>query len=263
MRFVSLLFSCLLLCGCVAGLSGSTVVDPLQLPTIGGTISNDLVLDGNYLLIADLQVPKGLTLTIRPGTTIYVQPSDSTKIAPEFLSREIEILILGRLHAAGTDAEPIVIKPVTDDRTAILWSGVQLVDSEQVELGHLIIEQAEAGLLCLNASPKVYSLHVRRSRYGILLQQQSAPQIKDSLLVGGEAGLFCWDRSAPQLSNSWIVDQQEEGLYLGRECRGKFSGNLIKGNDRGVVLPAGVAFDSSNRVTGNRLDFSTYPQEAN
>lgn len=263
MKSLCFLISCLLLSGCVAGQANLTAVDPLQLPTIGGTIPADLELDGNYLLVADLQVPVGMTLNIKPGSTIYIQPSDSTKIAPEFLSREVEILIRGSLHAAGTEAEPIVFKPVTNDQAAILWSGLQLVNSEQVELEHLIIEQAEVGLLCLNASPKIHSLHVRRSRYGILLQKKSAPQIKDSLLIAGEAGLFCWDQSAPQLSNSWIVNQQEEGLYLGRECAGTFTGNLLKGNDRGVVLPAGMGFDSSNRVTGNRQDFLTYPQEAN
>lgn len=262
MKLLLIVAACWLLFGCVAGQPTRFSGDPLKLPTIGGTIAADLVLDGDYLLIADLQVPAGLKLIVKPGTTIFIQPSDSTKIDPEFLSREVEVLIRGSLLAAGTEMQPIVFKPLTDDPTAILWSGLQLVNSEKVRLEHLVIEQAEAGLLCLNASPKIHSLQVRRSRYGILLQQQSAPQIEESMLVAGEAGLFCWDQSAPQLSNSRIVDQQEEGIYLGRDCRGVFTGNLIKGNDRGVVLPDSSSFNSSNRVTGNRLDFLRYPLEA-
>ncbi|NOY13204.1 MAG: right-handed parallel beta-helix repeat-containing protein [Deltaproteobacteria bacterium] len=212
-------------------------------------------------MTSDLQVPAGLTLTIKPGTTIYVQPTDSSKIGPEFLSREVEILVRGSLRAVGTAARPIVIKPISTDPEAILWSGLELVNSEQVQLEHLLLEQAEVGVLCLDASPQIRFLQVRRSRYGILLQQQSAPQITDSLLIDGEAGLFCWDRSAPQVSRSRIVNQQEEGLYLGRNCRGRFIGNRIEENDRGVVLPEGVSFDPSNRVTNNRQDFLRYSRE--
>ncbi|WP_303720985.1 NosD domain-containing protein [Malonomonas rubra] len=261
MRKLFVLSILLVLFGCAG--HQPVIVDPLELPQISGTIPSDLVLDGQYLLAADLQVPTGLILTIKPGTTVYVQPSDSTKIDPEFLSRETEVLIRGTLNAVGTEAQPIVFKPIGEDRDAILWSGLQLVDSVGSELAHLRIEQAEAGLLCLNSSPNVLSLQVQRSRYGILLQQQSAPQIRDSLLTSGEAGLFCWDQSAPQVRNSRIVHLQEEGLYLGRDCRGAFSGNLIGENDRGVILPAGVVFDESNHVAGNRLDFVRYGQEAN
>ncbi len=249
-----------LLLGCAAGQPAPQVIDPLQLPVIGGTLPQDLLLDGNYLLSADLQVPAGLTLTIEPGTTIYVQPSDSTKIDPEFLSREVEVLVRGALQAVGTAERPIVFKPVTDDPKAILWSGLQLIDTDQVQLAHVVIEQAEAGVLCLNASPRIRSLRVLRSRYGVLLQQQSAPVITDSSIADGEAGLFCWDQSAPQVSGSRISEQQEEGLYIGRECRGIFSDNLIRGNDRGVVLPVGVEFAASNQLVDNRQTYRRYPE---
>jgi hypothetical protein len=256
MRYLGIILV-LLLFGCVAP-APPPAADPQQLPEIGGTLSGDLTLDGNYLLASDLHVPAGITLTIKPGTRVYIQPTDSTKIDPEFLSREVEILIRGSLHAVGTSARPITFTPLTDDPSAILWSGLQLVESEQVQLKHVLIEQAEAGVLCLNSSPQISSLRVERSRYGILLQQQSAPQIDNSLLVDWEAGLFCWDQSAPVISNSRIMNQQEEGIYLGQNCRGRFTGNLVKGNDRGVVLPSGVDFAASNLANDNRQEFLHY-----
>ena len=262
MKNLLLVIFALLLFGCVGAVPLTAPAAPEQLPIIGGTLSGDLVLDGHYLLTADLQVPAGITLTIKPGTIIFIEPSDSTKIDPEFLSREVEVLVRGSLRAIGTPSRPIVIKPRSADQHAILWSGLQLLDSEQVHLEHLRLEQAEGGPLCINASPLVKSLQVVRSRYGVLLQQRSAPSITDSLLLDGEAGLFCWDQSAPQIRNSSIIGQQEEGLYLGRGCRGLFTGLQIKDNDRGVVLPAGMTFDSSNWVSGNRQDFLAYPREA-
>jgi len=262
MRSTLLLFFGLLLFGCAAKPTVPAGVDPLNLPQLAGTLAADQVLAGDYLLVADLQVPAGITLTIEAGSRIFVQPSDSTKIDPEFLSRETEILIRGNLYVEGTADAPVLFKPVTDDPQAILWSGLQLVGAGDVQLQQLIVEQAEVGVLCIAASPTIKGLQVRRSRYGMLLHQQSAPQIFDSVFSAGEAGLFCWDQSAPRLQNSQILNQQEEGIYLGRGCRGVFVDNQISNTDRGVILPTGVSFAASNQVVDNRLDFVRYPPEA-
>ncbi len=249
------------LTGCVAQPPRSVEVDPAQLPVIGGVLTEDTALAGDYLLQADLQVPAGLTLTIQPGSRIYIQPSDSTKIDPEYLSREVEIMVRGRLLALGSADRPIRFIPLGNDPQQILWAGIELVGSLGSRLEHLVIEQAESGVLCLASSPELRSLQILRSRYGILLQQDSAPQISNSLLADGEAGLFCWDRSAPTVTDNQIVRQQEEGIYLGPECRAKLTGNLIEAVDRAIVLPQDAVIDSSNRLQANRIDFAYFRQE--
>jgi hypothetical protein len=233
-----------------------------QRESIGGVLTADTVLAGDYLLETDLQVPRGITLTIRPGSSIQVVASDSTKIDPEYLSKETEILIRGRLLARGTAAEPIRFIAAGPEKEQVLWAGLQFVSSRGSQLEHLLIEQAETGILCLDSSPQINSVRILRSRYGILLQQNSHPQISDSHLADGEAGIFCWDRRAPLLQRTTISDHQEEGLYLGRDCAAKLLENLIKQNDRGIVLPGGVAIDPSNSIVANRLNIQTYLAEA-
>ncbi len=258
---LKLLLLTLLLAGCVASsgphLSSSELK---QLPKLGGVLTVDTVLDGQYLLIADLQVPDGITLTILPGTEILVTPSDSTKINPEYLSKEIEILVRGQLQAVGTLDRPIRLLPVGKSNNEILWAGVELIGDNNSRLEHLRIEQAETGILCLGASPRISKVQILRSRYGIVLQQRSNPDISDSLLANGEAGLFCWDESAPVLQSNRITDHQEEGLYLGPKCRAKMVANQITGNDRGAVIPAGLSLATSNRLTGNRLNLLHYKE---
>ncbi len=256
-----LLVALLLLSGCAASVAPPAVVDYAQLPVIGGVLTHDTILDGDYLLATDLQVPHGLTLTIAAGSRIYIQPSDSTKIDPEYLSREVELLVRGRLLALGSAERPIRFIPLGKNSSDILWAGIELVASQGSRLHYLIIEQAEAGLLCLDSSPQVASMEILRSRYGIILQQSSAPQISDSLLADGEGGLFCWDQSAPLIESSRIVRQQEEGVYLGRDCQARLSGNLIEQTDRALVLPTGITVAADNRLVNNRLDVVHYPQE--
>jgi len=249
----------LLLFGC-APLPQSPAEEVVQRQTIGGVLTADTVLDGNYLLETDLQVPAGMTLTIRPGSSILVPVSDSTKIDPEYLSKEIEILIRGRLLAQGTEQRPIRFTVAGNDNSQ-LWAGLQFVGSAGSRLEHLQIEQAETGVLCLDSSPQLRHVKILRSRYGILLQQHSQPQISDSQLSDGEAGLFCWDQSAPLLERSIISGNQEEGIYLSRGCAAELRENLIKKNDRGVVLPVGVSVASSNLIFDNRQNLQTYPLE--
>ncbi|HEY5672488.1 MAG TPA: NosD domain-containing protein [Malonomonas sp.] len=232
-----------------------------QRQSLGGVLTADTVLDGAYLLEADLQVPVGITLTILPGSDILVVASDSTKIDPEYLSKEIEVLIRGRLLAQGTAARPIRFALDSTDNSDSLWAGLQFVASEGSLLEHLRIEQAETGVLCLDSSPQLNYVSILRSRYGILLQQNSQPLISDSQLLDGEAGLFCWDQSAPLLQRTEISGNREEGIYLGRECAASLRQNLIKKNDRGIVLPEGVAVDSSNLIFDNRQNLQTYPSE--
>jgi hypothetical protein len=258
---LALVLLLVLLGGCVTPPPKQVEVDPTQLPVIGGVLTEDTLLSGDFLLPADLQVPAGLTLTIQPGSRIFIQPSDSTKIDPEYLSREVEIIVRGRLLALGSAERPIRFLPLGEDDRQILWAGIELVDSDGSRLEHLVIEQADAGVLCLGSSPELRSLHILRSRYGVLLQQDSAPQISDSVLADGEAGLFCWDQSAPTISNNQILRLQEEGIYLGPECRALLTGNLVEAVDRAVVLPEGAVFDTTNQLQGNRVDFARYRME--
>ncbi len=233
-----------------------------QRESIGGVLTVDTVLAGDYLLETDLQVPAGITLTIRPGSSIQVVASDSTKIDPEYLSKETEILIRGRLLARGTAAEPIRFVAAGPEKKQVQWAGLQFVSSRGSQLEHLLIEQAETGILCLDSSPQINSVRILRSRYGILLQQNSHPLISDSYLADGEAGLFCWDQSAPILQRTTISGHQEEGIYLGRDCAAKLRESLIRKNDRGIVLPSGIAIDPSNLIFANRVDTKTYLAEA-
>lgn len=239
----------------------SPAAEPRQRLAIGGVLATDTVLDGDYLLTADLQVPAGITLTILPGSSIAVVASDSTKIDPDYLSKETEILIRGRLLAQGTAARPIRFMVDSGDKSQILWAGLAFVDSLGSRLEHLQIEQAETGILCLDSSPQLRFVQVLRSRYAILLQQHSSPVISDSLLSAGEAGLFCWDQSAPTVERTVITGNQEEGVYLGRGCAAELRENLISENDRGLVLPQGVAVAPSNRIVANRLNLHSYPPE--
>ena len=109
-------------CSLMNGLSG--LQTPLE---ISGVLSGKRVLEGQVIMVGDLLVPTGSSLIIRPGTTIVVRNSESTKIDPEFLSAQTELLVRGRLVIEGRpDALVSFIPEETVAAGEVAWAGIIL-----------------------------------------------------------------------------------------------------------------------------------------
>ena len=87
-RFV--LLSLLLLTACTPPQPGQPDSPPRE---ISGVVNGDMQLSGRVVLAGDMLVPVGSRLTIAAGTVVTVRPSAATKIDPEFLSSQTELLV--------------------------------------------------------------------------------------------------------------------------------------------------------------------------
>ena len=207
------------------------------LPEIAGILVEDRVLAGEVVLAADLLVPAGRTLTIRPGTRIYVVPSKSTKIDPEWLSSGTELLVRGRLLVEGTEEEPVAFLPTEiPEGEEVGWAGILLDKAEPSRLAHVHIRQAESGVLCIATAPEIRAGRIEGCRYGIIAQEKSAPLISGCRVENGEGGVFCWRGSNPHLQHSRIAGNAEEGLFVDATSQPQLSDNEITGNAVGAVL---------------------------
>ena len=72
---------------------------PLQAGAV--VLGKDTVWDGEVDIHEDIVVPRGVTLTVQPGTAIRIWPAESTKTDPEYLSHMTEITV--RLSTALAD----------------------------------------------------------------------------------------------------------------------------------------------------------------
>jgi parallel beta-helix repeat protein len=102
---------------------------------------------------------------------------------------------------------------------------------------------------------------IAESRYGLVIQNGSSPSISDNLIRNGEAGVFCWTNSSPELRNNQIAGNEEEGLFIDRSCSPLLDDNRILKNDIGLA-----AYDSKLRalvgsLAGNREDFRQLREE--
>ena len=242
MRFVCLIIAIIFISmgsGCSSPKSPppSQEVQWRNLPSFSGYLKEDTVWQWRVLLDDDLIIPAGRTLTIRAGTVVYIRPSKSTKIEPEWLSSHTELQVRGTLRVEGTASNPVYFLPVEEPADGdAAWSGLLFDRGAQGQVSHAVIVLAESGVTLSDASPTIEGSRFERCRYGAVFQGEgSCPLVRGNRFEQGEGGLFCWWGARPQLEDNTIGDNEEEGLFIDATSAPELRGNRILNNGIGVV----------------------------
>lgn len=131
-------------------------------------LTADTVWQGQVQLADDVLVPAGVTLTVKAGTVVTVSPADSTKIDPEYLSHQTEILVRGALKIEGTPESRATFTAgaaqLDDDAR---WAGV-IVDGGTVEAASATISGAETGLYVFKGTAALTATVVEKNHYGVI-----------------------------------------------------------------------------------------------
>jgi hypothetical protein len=215
-------------------------------PEYSGAYSGHLVWSGTVTMSGDVLVLEGGTLTILAGTRVNVVPAQGTKIDPEYLSSQTELLVRGALDVQGTPVAPVrFVIMATSENEAIAWSGITLDNAAASRIHNAQLERADIAIRCVRSSPEIRGNRISRCRYGIVAQQQSHPEILANILRDGEGGIFCWRESNPYLLDNLIVDHDEEAVFIDAGSRPRLHRNTISGNAIGLALyHRDLSFDS-------------------
>ena len=253
-----------LLLGLLVFLTACTTALPPapQRQELSGVISSDLTLRGEVLLTGDLLILPGRTLTLQPGTTVRVRKSESTKIDPEYLSSSTEILVRGRLQAAGTAGAPISFLPETPGNAGeVVWAGIILDRAAGSIISHARIEGAEQGILAIAAAPQLLDNTIDNCRYGIVLQGPGSAAIYNNRIEAGEGGLFVLAGAGGDIVGNRITGQVEEGLFVDASSAPRLGRNEISGNAIGLLLHnPQLSFERSG-ISANREDLRLIGRE--
>ena len=217
-----------------------------------GVYSGDLVWEGIVTMAGDVLILEDGSLTIRAGTQVNIVPAEGTKIDPEYLSSQTELLVRGKLDIQGTPESPVRFLIVeTSETDEIAWSGITLDNAAESHIRYAELERADIAVRCVTSSPEIMGNRIVNCRYGIVAQQQSHPKILENDLLDGEGGIFCWRGSNPYLLNNRITGHDEEAVFVDESSRPRLDRNTISGNTIGLALyPRDLPFDSVS-VTDN------------
>ncbi len=232
--FILLFFSCA--CAPVEQSRYATLPVDAVVPTeISGVLTGETVLQGDYLLVSDLLIPKGSRLLIKPATSILVRRAEMTKIDPEFLSSMTELLIRGTVRIEGTAEAPVIIaseKNASPDDPG--WAGLLLDNAEASSIRYAQIRGAETGLLMIDAEVELTDSQLEQNRYGVVIQS-GAPLLERNRISHGEGGVFVWNGASPRLVDNTILENEEEGLFIDRSSRPTLNNNRSERNAIGLA----------------------------
>lgn len=246
------LLLCLLLTACSAPMQGDRAADIAE---ISGVLSGETVLHGTVTMVSDVRIPAGSRLVILPGTTLFVQSTDSTKIDPEFLSPKLELLVEGDLVVGGDGVEPVEFLPLppaeSGGEEGETWAGIELLKGADGDFSNVRLTGAETALLISGAKVSLDNIVISDNRYGVVLQDGGRVIGSDVRVEQGETGIFCWGEGSLDIRRAEIVGHDEEGVILDSGCQAVMEEVGIRRNDHGLVAPAistaGITF-ADNRV---------------
>ena len=202
-----------------------------------GSYNEHLVWTDQVVMAADVLIRPGGSLTIRPGTTVYVVPAEGTQIDPEYLSSQTELLVRGRITIQGTPKLPV--RFVVQDRPgleAYAWAGIVLDHASDLsDIAYTQIDRADVAIRCVRSSPTIVGNYISHCRYGIIIQKQSHPRVLENNISNGEAGVFCWLGSKPTLTNNRLEGHGEEGLFIDASSHPLLDKNVIRYNEIGLA----------------------------
>ncbi len=151
--------------------------------SISGTLATDTTLTaagGPYRLTGDLIVPLGVTLTIDPGTTLYVDTGFGIKV-------------FGRLVAEGTDL--LRIRMTRLPAGTGTWTGITFTDTQQ-DNRLSFIDFAYADNAATNLSATNSKLFINQATWSVTLKQ---------LLTLENSSLIMKNSALPTIANAELL----------------------------------------------------------
>ncbi len=118
-------------------------------------MNTDETWSGDITLTGDIEIPQGITLTIKPGTKIkFTAQSDDQHGYDEYDPGDrstihaimISIFVFGILEAQGTEDQPIIFTSTSTEPDTMDWFGITIEDEGIATLSHIVIEYGYFGL---------------------------------------------------------------------------------------------------------------------
>lgn len=164
---------CLLLAGCQTA--------PRRV--VSGTLHGELVWQGEVRVAGDVVLAEDVALTIMPGTRIRFLPADA---GPNSLVEHpyfpgSELIVKGRLHAAGTPAAPIVFESAQPGAPPGSWGAINLEGSLEAVFAYCIFRDADSAVHSRDATVSIRQSLFENNLVGIRFHDTEM-QVEHNLL---------------------------------------------------------------------------------
>ena len=246
----------------------STAVYTSSVSAKGGVLRRDEIWSGQIHVTETVIVPKGITLTIEPSTTVQFRHYRGYREP----WRKVGLIITGgTIKAIGTPSQQIWFTSDAEDPINGDWQGISVLDSSNSEFRYAIVEFAELGIeqfassvpitdsvIRWNNTEGLYAersqpLFERNTFYGngyhaIALEQYNNVRILNNVFRDGNWAIHC-EETTTHIEGNYFYNERIFGITAGMES------NLVVKRNRFERIahhePIRVGADCSLVTEGN------------
>jgi hypothetical protein len=227
------------------------VVAPQRLESVaadkGGELAKDEVWSGQISVTDDVVVPRGIKLTIEPGTIVKFVRYRGYKEPRKRLGLQVQ----GTIKALGTFQNQIWFTSDANDPINGDWRGIILRGTKDSEFNYVIVEFAEFGIAQFDSAASVSNSIIRWSNSEGLYAERSSPIFKFNTLYGNgyhEIALEQYNKNVQILYN--VIKDGHYGVHC-EETEAHIEGNYFS-NEKYAAITAGM--ESHLVVVRNRFE---------
>lgn len=218
-----------------------------------GLLGQNETWSGNILITDYLEVPQGVTLTIKPGTRVMFKHYRHGYTEPQ---GRIQLVVRGTMKAVGTPENRIWFTSDAGDTINGDWSMIRFIDSGSDDIiKYAIVEFGQQGINIWNSSPTIANTIVRWNNWeGIYLESYSSPIIENCMIYqNGYNGIAMEQFNENVVVRYNLIDRNGQAGIHHMASSSTIEHNVITRNAQGISLMDGSHVSASyNRIANNR-----------
>ena len=212
-----------------------------------GVIDKDTTWSGDVLVKGDVEVAKGATLLIMPGTTVRfakVEPFGPDKM---FMDKEqhfsrAELFVQGKLYAQGTKEKKITFTSAEESPNPGDWGSVNFRSTAGNVLEHCVFMYAQTAVHCHSSQVVIANSTFKHNGTAIGQKNLKDNPIKCAvpmfynLITENGGGILFGGGTAPTISHNEISNNEFFGIYIKKGGKANIRYNNITKNGKGVIF---------------------------
>ncbi len=233
-----------------------------------GTISVDTTWSGEVLIKADVEVAKGATLTVMPGTVVKfekIEPFGPGKLYEDKTHQfpRAELIIRGKIIAKGTKDKLITFTSADPSPKPADWGAINLLDTEGNIIDYCDLSYAHTAIHAHSGKVTVTNSYIHDS--GVAVGQKNVKEfptkaeiiVHNNLISTNGGGLLFGKGGILIASNNNLINNELFGIYCkkgGASSVIKF--NNITKNGKGVMFFATEKFQIHNNNINDNTEYN-------
>lgn len=228
-----------------------------------GVIKSDTTWEKEVVVMGDVEIAQGATLTIMPGAVVkFVKieadgPSNLYENKAHHFARA-ELIIRGKLLAQGAKDRMILFTSAEQSPRPADWGAINFLDTQDNILEYCEISYGHTGVHCHGAQVTVVNCYLHDN--GVAIGQKNVKEFKTKCIVpvlynritGNGGGILFGKGTSPTISHNHISHNEFFGIFGKKGASAHVRYNNTIHNGKGIILYAMQGFRlSENNIFDN------------